>query len=267
MSTSQLQAALVSLIRYPELNRDERLDEFLARFELTPKEEGQVRALAASYHVKKFGRDQRATRFDLSVKGALPLTGRVVGYKKMARDIYGIRFEPRHEGLAVEEMAQTFARFFIANAETFVRELELPPFAGDLARYELAEYWIKGPTARDDWKLPQGSLLRPDTPLRIEELGHDMVSFVERVRKLDDESITRAVPERRDTIVLFARVPNTRNPEAFFSKQFEIDATLRDFLRSEMNAATLGSTPLPPCFADLVELGICRAARESCGTA
>ena len=258
MSTSQLQNALVKLVRYPELNRGEKMEGFLAEYDLTETEQWQVRSLASSYYVSKFGRDQRATRFDLNARGILPLTGSVVGYRLMARDVYGIRFEPFHEGLAVGELSKAFARFFIEKADSLATELGLPAYIGDLAKYEFAEYSIKGPTATVDWRLPKGSLLRPDVPLTLVEFRHDIVDLVERLKKTEEDKRNSLIAEEKPTIVLFTRFPNVQEAGAFTATQFEIDGTLRDFLRGQMDATSVQRAPsLPSCYEDLVSLGIC----------
>lgn len=258
MSTSQLQAALVSLIRYPELNRGEAMESFLSQYDLNEKEQWQVRSLATSYYVAKFGRDQRATRFDLSVRGTLPLTGSIVSYRTMARDIYGIRFEPSHENLSVAEMAKAFARFFIENADGIAKEFGCPEYLGDLAKYEFAEYSIKGPDAVKDWKLPQGSLLRADVPLDIVTFRYDMVDIVERLRKLEESSRKTFTAEAKDTIVLFARIPRADGSGAYTASQFEIDSSLRDFLLSQMTGSSAKAVERPSCYTDLVSLGLCQ---------
>ena len=257
MSTSQLQNALVNLVRYPELNRGEKLEEFLARYDLTEKEQWQVRSLASSYYVAKFGRDQRATRFDLNARGILPLTGSVVGYRLMARDIYGIRFEPNHEGLAVGELSIAFAQFFIESAGSLASELDLPDYIGDLAKYEFAEYRIKGPSASLGWKPSERSLLRADVPLVLTEFQHDMVELVERLKKTDEDKRKSIIAEKKPTIVLFTRFPKREEPGTFTATQFEIDETLKDFLLGQMSETAAQNACLPPCYGDLVALVIC----------
>ena len=176
----------------------------------------------------------------------------------MARDIYGIRFEPYYEGLAVGELSKAFAKFFIDNAESFASELGLPGYIGDLAKYEFAEYRIKGPIAGLDWNLPKGSLLRPDVPLALAEFQHDMVDLVERLKKTEEDKRKSVTAEKKPTIVLFTRFPSAQDPGTFTATQFEIDVTLRDFLLGQMNETlALKTPPLPPCYEDLVSLGIC----------
>lgn len=259
MSTSHLQNALVKLVRYPELNRGEKLEPFIAEYDLTEKEQWQLRSLASSYYVAKFGRDQRATRFDLNARGILPLTGSVVGYRLMARDIYGIRFEPNHEGLAVGELSIAFAQFFIDKAAPLALELGLPDYIGDLAKYEFTEYRIKGPTAPMQWKVSETSLLLPTVPLALAEFQYDMVELVERLKKTEEANRKSLLADRKPTIVLFARIPNPQDPGAFTASQFEIDENLRDFLLAQMSEPPASHFSLPPCYEDLVSLGICRS--------
>lgn len=262
MSTAQLQSALVTLIRYPELNRGQELEDFIGRYELSPKEQWQVRSLATSYYVAKFGRDQRATRFDLSVNGVFPLTCRVVGVKIMARDIYGLKFEPFHEGLPVSDISRVFAEFFIENAEKFILDLKLPEYVGDLAKYEYAEYWIKGPFCPKEWKVSKDSLLKDSVPLKIDTFNFDVQTLASTIKKADsDEALKGIKPEKKDLTLLFARIPKEENAQAFLSKQFAIDASLSEFFKEEMlKVGESGEKrTLPEAYPQLVKLGLCRS--------
>ena len=113
MSAAQLQSALVTLIRYPELNRGSAATEFVDQFDLTESEKSQLLSLANSRHVQKFGEAQRAKRFDTTIKHMLPLTVRLVGAERMAREVFGKKFEPLHLKLGIVDITRTFGTFLL----------------------------------------------------------------------------------------------------------------------------------------------------------
>ncbi len=258
MSAEQVQAAMVNLIRYPEMNRGTQLDAFLQQYDLSASEVWKVRSLATSYYVAKYGRDQRSARFDISIKGTLPVSVKVAGARKMARDIYGGKFEPFHENMPVAEISRAFAKFFLENSEKLCQEFELPAFLPDLVRFEMTEHFIRGPLAVPAWKVPAGSLLRPDAPNAVIKLQYDIQPFLEKARIVKDEEVKTMSPEKKAVIVFFARVPKAQQEDIFRLHQFEIDDELALFLELEQKDDPGRDRKLPPCFADLVDLGICR---------
>jgi hypothetical protein len=255
MSTAALQSAIVELIRSPDSYRGKKLTEFLDRFDLTDKEKWRVRAAAGDHNLKKFGKDQRKKRFTLSVRNVLPWTIKRLGLKIAAEEIYFKHFEPEHPGLGVTELGHKYADFLLEHPELFDK-YELPEFSKDLLKYEINEFTVNHNDIQNNWTVPEGSLLSPKAPFKIVDLEWDIVSYIEEVKASGKDIITSFVPEKRPVTLLLVKVPKPDEYEVYLSEQFEIDASLKDFLLSQLEGKS--DAPLPECYNDLVELGLCR---------
>ena len=263
MSAEGLQSALIALVRFPDNNRGKQARDFVKQFDLTDGEEWQVLSLASSYYVAKFGREQRTKRFDICIKGFLPITVKVVGAKIMAWDIFGRKFEPLYPKLGVAEITKTFGHFFLQHGHAIRDEFKLPPYIVDLARYEFAVYLVKGKSLESEWHVPQNSLLLKTSVLSIIELEYDILDFVEKAKGLTDDDLRSLTARASANIVLIAKVPKPKSQnDARLVYQFQIDNDVRCFLEGELREPVPEARKLPTCFSELVTLGICRPLPE-----
>jgi hypothetical protein len=259
MSAADVQSALVRIVRLPDAHRGAAIEELLADLDLNEREKWRLRALATSPYVAKFGREQRAARFQNSVRQVIPLTVRVLGEERL-ESVFGAAFEPAHAALGVADIARAFVEFLVEGWDAWAGPLVAPAFARDLARFELAEFSALGFALAGRWRVPAASLLRPDVPLLVLDLDYDLARWVEDARAVKgDEAFPYETPPMRPNTVLFARVrrkdPREDDDDAYVLHQFEIDASVKAFLAAE--GSPIASRPA--CFAELVALGVCRA--------
>jgi hypothetical protein len=261
VSAEQVQEALLRLVRYPTCHRGEETDAFVAGFDLDPREEWQVRALASSFYVTKFGLAQRRIRFEKSIASAFPATVRLLG-DACAERIFGERFEPAHPTLGVADIAGEFVRWFLASFETLRAELGLPEWLGDVLRYEMAAFTTFGEFRQQTWRVPPGAVLRHDAPFTIVELEFDVDPFVETLLALEvGAPAPRGGPARQRTTFLFARVPVAGADEEYLCHRCVIDSAMSAFLQAQCDGRT--TVERPDAYGMLVELGICIDQRVS----
>lgn len=263
MSTQQLQSAIISLVRYPDLNRAEKIEEFLCGYDLTESERWQVRSLAISPYVSRFGQEQRIKRFNNYVRPAMPVATKLMGKSVAIDEIFCRRFEPAHPWMPVDSLAAAFHDFFLASLDTLRRELSLPEFLGDMVRYEFAEYAVVTYHLEAKWRISPRSLLQPGAIFQIVELDHDLAAYVDAGRDLEREELLKlARPQRRQTLMLFVRSPKGDGSGTSLLSQFEIDDELRVFLQSQLLDEIGAGIGPPACYGDLVELGLCKPVQS-----
>jgi hypothetical protein len=259
VSASAVQSALIRLVRFPDSHRGEALELFLADLDLTDRERWQVRSLASSPYVAKFGREQRAARFRNSVRQVIPLTTRVCGGERLER-LFAPAFEPTRAALTVAAIAREFVAFLGGHRDAWAPSPDGPvdgALVCDLARFEFAEFTAFG-SALHAWRVPEGSLLRPDVPLLVLDFEHDLAGWVDAARALGADAPLPPAPPARGSTILFAKVPKADEEDAYVVHQFEIDLSVKTFVAAESAGGARPSTR-PACFDDLVALGLCRA--------
>lgn len=254
MSASQVQTAILQLVYLPEQFRGSQLDQFLGKFDLTEEEKWQVRAVAASPLVTKFGKDQREKRILYNVKKFLPNTFLAAGEGQKIENFFAKYYEPSPESHVDDtETCRAFVEFCVKNQDKFF-ESGLSTLLLDLMQVEYFDSALKIGERYFDWKVPDTSLLNPEAFFEILELRHDVPEFLEKIDGMDKELIPQTQATERPVLLLMVRTPS-ENPENMIIDQFEIDESLKTFLESQK----LGeSSPKPECFEELVDLGLCR---------
>lgn len=258
MSTQQLQSAILSLVRYPDKHRGEQIEAFLNNFKLSDKEKWQVRALAISPYVSRFGAEQRTKRFNNYVRGVIPVSTLLMGKTIIIDEIFNRHFEPLHPIMPVAQLAEAFCMYLIKNFKRFKKQFRLPPFLGDLLRYEFSEYSIAGYLLERNWKTPRHSYLAPGAVFLILESAWEIQSYYEKAKNLRrSEVLALPAPEKVRTLMLFVKTSKSDNSGEQIFTQFVIDDRVRYFLQSQ-----LGQRPkkavLPSYYSELVELGLCK---------
>ncbi len=254
MSAEQVQAALVRLVRYPAFHRGEEVDAFVAQYELDAREALQVRALASSFYVRKFGLAERRVRFRTSVRDPPPVTVGVLG-EAAAERLFAERFEPAHPVLGVAEIGGAFVRWFLGAFSALRAESELPPWLADVVRYEFAAFTTFGELLQRTWCVPDGSVLRADAPFTIAALSYDVDAYVEEASDLPEGVLPERSPPLRPTLMLFARIPRGRPDGERYGCRCVVDESVRAFLEAQRDGRL--DVARPASYATLVKLGLC----------
>jgi len=255
MSTHGLQLLLNQLIRFPESHRGEEIESFILGFDLSEKEKWQARSLAVSHYVSKFGKERRWKRYRTYVRHFFPVT--VKGIKdQQAQTIFFNEFEPAHPQLRLGEITSKFYRYFLANEERLRATYQFPDYCADTMRYEFAEHCLHFSKPEFVLRGLNGSQVNARAEFIILDLQYDLVSFCEQARPLPEEEIVDLRPEKSPTIVLLTKIPNSANTEDYSLSQFVIDENLKAFLLNQTDGGN-AVAEIPPCFNELVELGLC----------
>ncbi len=257
MSAEQLQVALVKLARLPDFGRASEVEALVAQLNLTEKESWQVRSLASSYYVRKFARDHRDQRFDNSVKNVLPQSVRLVGTKRLAKEVFGALFEVSVENMRVTDLSIAFPKWLLANSSRIAEMFALPPFFHDLVAYEFAEYRIRRPLANEEWTRQARGHLSPRIPLRLIQLHYDVPRFTGEAQKAEEAHVPAIPCQPAELTFCMARFPATESATTFHVRQFRIDDETYAYLDAQLHNAVEQVKVLPKSYDKLVSLGIC----------
>lgn len=243
MSLRSLQATMAMLVRLPDHNREEALSGFLLGFDLTDQEREIATGLAEDPKVSKYGRSMRGVRWEKIAK-AIPLSERYIDTDTL-EEIHWDLYEPVAALTPFHELGVGFLDFLLRDprAHELLKD-RAAPFIFDLLKFERAQFEIAVRRRESPPSVPEGSRLAHGRFVTV-ELDHDIPAFLQR---LDSEE-SNAVPERKRLIVLFLGTEmGWRN--------FEIDATVRDFLSAELAGEAVAC---PASYAELAAIGLCKA--------
>jgi hypothetical protein len=271
MSLNQFQSALAYLIRIPEPGQRMDIEQIFLKYELSSEEQTLLRHLANHRLVKAYGDDMLDARWRIInrvVDCLYPLVSNEL-LKQLCRE----DFEPKFFGTSFLDINTKFLEYLIEDSYARARVLDgAPPYLLDTMRYAYTVYYFSKGALPEPPKIPAQSLLR-HSYFRILELDYD-------IRELCDELFNARDPKKTNDVIT---VEETPTEEIFISSQdslpvpekcplillfiadetptefrsFEIDNELRNFLNCELEAPQSRSS-LPPCYGDLVELGLCQ---------
>ncbi len=261
MSTRDMQRALNRLIRYPGHFRGQAIESFLKEYSLTESELWQVRALAASHDVKKFGKERQSKRFRYFVRHYFPTTVALMG-SETAYKLFCEEFEPAFPSLELGKIAPSFFNFMQQHKPTLRESYPICEVAWDMLAYEYAKYCFHYEWTAD-WLIPASpSCLKPEVVLKIITTTYDLSPLFSKARSLPESELAKLQFERKPRILAFIRTP--RPPEGFHLHEFAIDEKVHLFLIRQtttrlpaLDTRTLAAPDYPECYDKLTELGIC----------
>jgi hypothetical protein len=160
MSIASFQNALALLIRLPEANRSEGTTEtFLASFELSQTEIGQLRALASDPLVQKFGRIMRGARFEGLVR-QLKILGKLLPHELIER-IDQLDFEPTAAKTTARFYPLSFCEWLLETPKALAAiENVLGEITRDIVKYEHAQLLFRRQVLDRNVPTPGTSLLK-----------------------------------------------------------------------------------------------------------
>jgi hypothetical protein len=261
MSAEQLQSGLLQLVRYPESFRLENGSAFISSFDLTKKEQNQLRLLAESQFVSNFGKERRWKRFRTYILHVFPLTVKSIGIEK-AKRIFNYQFDLNYPVLELSKITHTFYSFFMAQEGRLRSEFKYPAFVADILRYEFAEYTFHWSLSESLPNIHKDSVLNPNIPFVMLDFQYDIGAFVEQTKGLDEVALSTLAPEKISNIILFIKIFSAELSEDYSLSQFNIDEELQLFLKQQLKHPPEKATAYPSCYSDLVEIGLCKPKIE-----
>lgn len=265
MTLQHFQIALANLIRNPPL--------FLAGYELSADEVLALEHFARDRLVKDFSAEMRDKRWSAICRVTSCLHPFIA--PRQLKELCREDFEAKHAQTHFADIALAFLDYLAhdEHAKSALREL-VPNYFADLVEYLYTVSYFSLNVSEKHGAPAPGSLLS-HTCLSILELEYDVRELAEEIIEPRDLKRTEYLAQEDDTSgeELLQRHVNAevekrpltllfvaeQTPTEF--RSFEIDADLKNFLIHQLRDPTV-PTPLPGCYADLVELGLCSPLNE-----
>ena len=256
MSTTNLQIALVDLIKNPHSYRqDKEFTQYANSFDLSTSEQSILKEMTKNVFISKFGKDLIDKRYHFGILKHLKHTRKLVD-PGMLRNFLQEKFEPLFKKVKEKELFQTLYDY-LSYADHGIEAYGISPLAIDVMRYENLEFQINASDKyKDLWQVPKNSKLNPNTSFLIGDFSFDVLEAIEKLpAEAAKTPVEMAEDFSKNTIILFVRRAVSQNEEVYLSEQFEIDENVANFLNSQL--AGEWDKPLPEFHSDLVELGVC----------
>ncbi|MEZ4741660.1 MAG: hypothetical protein R3B45_04310 [Bdellovibrionota bacterium] len=255
MSHNHFQHALAMLIRLPEKNRGEKLQEFLENFDLSDSEYRQLQSLSTDSRPAKFGRIMRDGRWG-DLFGQLKIISHFID-NTLLKEIWQEYFEPFYVKTRARYAAIEFLDFMINNTNLLGNQ---PAYTQDLLRFEQAQ--IKFRKGVFDLTSPlSGDTLLNHQCYTTLSLDWDIPKLMMKMSQTAP-SAELQIKSRKLILLLLGDldIPSCR--------YFEIDPSTNQFLIEAKNAYDAGKTYnniqlIEKSYQDLVDLRILKSSKNS----
>lgn len=263
MTLIGLQSALAYVIRFNNEATRKNLDEIVALYDLSLDEKETLAHVAAQQRVKAYSEEMYIARYRITLDALGFLTDLVDNNK--LRQLWEEEFDPKHLDVVYEDLVIEFTNFLLTDERGLALiTTNTPAYSLDVVKYMHAVFTFshnhlpKSPRQREQSHLS-------DRAFTILDLDHDVRAYcttmLDRMPHVHDnahaaehcgEHELPPPPSRKKISLLFI----ASDVKTEF-RSFEIDQELKSFLQGECDEA-LERKNLPPCFGDLVSLGLCK---------
>ena len=249
MSFKEASKVMAMLIRLPDHNRGEGLEELFNEYDLTEKEKSQLLALANNREVLKFGNKMRLGRITY-LKNVIDTTLKFIPFEKF-ESLLKEHFDPYNTSVEFLELFEAYLRFFFKNKMAYnIISEDAPPFAMEIFKFELIQAIFEYGGFENRNNIPKNS---PLTGMghHLEKFEYKIVDFMETGKATEGFDYTKSSPEKKESFLIF--VASTETDEGF--RMFELDEEHFNFIRSlEEDNPNLDN--LPKSYNDLADLGL-----------
>lgn len=250
MSLQSFQSALAYVLRSFDAEQRKNLDELSLMYDLSSDEKITLGHLLNQYQLKSYSEELFLARWTI-IREGLEFLSPFIDMKAMS-DLWEKHFDPQSNAIVQEDLVLKFLEFLVFDPRglSFL-STNTPAFLPSLVHYLLAVFTFKH-NSLPEHSLPSDSVLTKRYFMII-DLDYDVREFFAELLELNELSTMsfKAPPEGALCLLFVAADKATE------FRSFEIDEELASFLKAELKVEK-GPRVFPPCYGDLVELGLCK---------
>lgn len=250
MSLQSFQSALAYVLRSFDVEQRKSLDELSGMYDLSSDEKNTLGHLINQYQLKSYSEELFLARWTI-IREGLAFLDPFIDMKAMSL-LWEKNFDPKSNAIVQEDLILKFLEFLVFDpiGANFISK-DAPAFLPSLVRYVHAVFTFKH-NYLPEYGLPPDSALTKRYFMVI-DLHFDVREFFAELLELKNFSnLALTPPPHGDLSLLFVA-----SDKATEFRSFEIDKELANFLAAELQGKQ-GPRALPPCYGDLVELGLCQ---------
>jgi len=257
MALQHFQSALAHLIRRPPESPDEMAFLF-SEYELSQQEKKALEYFANDRLVKDFSIEMREKRWS-AISRAINCLRPFIQQRKL-KELLQEDFEAKHRQTPFVDISIAFLKYLAKDADAKKKVAKLTPeFFCDLTLYlyTVSYFSQTSAIAQSEWKIIELNYdVRELAEEIIEPVDWKYADYLAQDDNISDELLIDvaidSLPVKRPLTVLFVA---DEIPTEF--RSFEIDTEVKNFLLEPEQHI------LPPCYGDLVELGLCEPLSEA----
>lgn len=257
MSLHDLQSAIAYVIRSFDHENIKNIDELCERFAITSDEKVILENLIHQQRLRAYSEELFLARWTI-ISESLIFLRPYIDFS-LLRELWEKSFEPQSTEVIHENLALRFVQYLVLDpaGANFISN-NAPPYGPALMRYIYAVFTFRHNVLPKLTITEESSLT--GRYFEVIDLNYDVREFfADLVVNRNNEDSTRVTPPpERDITMLFIALD-----EITEFRSFEIDQELATYLKNQLTGK---SSPPPPCYDDLVELGLLKPKnmRHSC---
>lgn len=259
MSLQSFQSALAYVLRGYDPHQNKSIDELTRIYDLSAEERSSLDHVINQQQLKAYSEELFLARWTI-IREAISFLQPFLDFKELTK-LWEHDFEKKSQRVTHDDLALRFTDY-LANdpvGQAFVNDAT-QPFVPSLVKYVNMIFTFKHNHVPKTVVPPHSSLT--ERPFAILNLDYDVRAYFADLMEVEDVAkITEPPPKKKPVTLLFVA-----EDEVCEFRSFEIDNVVANFLTNELQADHEHKNPRPPCYDDLVAIGICkgRAVKRAC---